>query len=298
MRFIHLSDPHLSSLDGHSLRAALGKRHSGYLSWKFRRRLIYSRETLECLTTAIRSEAADQLILTGDLVQIGLEEEINEVSHWLAELAPADQIFFVPGNHDVYARDSWEALRRHWHFVLPAPVSGAHDSSTSAYPYIRDIGMVRLIGASSACVTPVFSARGSLGQKQLDRLDVMLREARELGRMPCLVIHHPPLPHTSSWRRALKENHALKALISARQPALVCYGHQHENVEFTEGAARIFCTAAASSIENASYRIFDIDPIEQGDRQSWSIHMRLKSIAADKTSFIMAEEKRWVFTLW
>lgn len=297
MRFIHLSDPHLSSLDGRSIRSIAGKRHSGYLSWKFRRRLIYSREVLERLTTAIRAEAADQLILSGDLVQIGLEEEINEVSHWLAELAPAEQIFFVPGNHDVYARDSWAALRRHWHFVLPPPVSGADDCSTSAYPYLRDMGTVWLIGVSSACVTPVFSARGSMGQDQLDRLDTMLGEARKLGRMACLVIHHPPLPHTSSWRRALKEDRALKALISRQRPALVCYGHQHKNLEFTEGAARIFCTAPASGVQNASYRIFDIDPIEQGDRQSWSIRMRLKSIAADKTSFIIAEDKRWIFTL-
>lgn len=297
MRLIQLADPHLSSLEGRSLRAALGKRPLGYLSWKFGRRFKYRRETLECLTMAIHEEAADQLILCGDLVHIGLEEEIHEVSNWLAELGPAEQIFFVPGNHDVYARDSWEALRRHWHFVLPARVENAHDSSTSAYPYIRDVGMVRLIGASSACVTPILSARGSMGQEQIDRLDVLLKEARELGRMPCLAIHHPPLPHMSPWRRALKENHALKALLSARQPALVCYGHQHHNAEFTQGTARMFCTAPASGADDASYRIFDIDPIEQGERHSWSIHMRLKSIAADGVSFTLADEKRWVFTL-
>lgn len=296
MRVIHLTDPHLSSLKARSLRAKPGKRHSGYLSWKFKRRLIYRRETLDCLTTAVHAEAADQLILSGDLVNIGLEEEIDEVASWLAELAPADQIFFVPGNHDVYARDSWEALRRHWHFVLPPPVPDAHDSSTSAYPHIRDLGTVRLIGVSSACVTPVFSARGCMGKEQIERLDVLLREAREQGRMPCIAIHHPPLPHMSSWRRALKENHALKAILSVRQPALVWYGHQHQNVTFEEGTARIFCTAPASSVDNASYRIFDIEPSEQGGRQSWSIHMRLKSIAADGV-FSLAEEKRWTFTL-
>jgi 3',5'-cyclic AMP phosphodiesterase CpdA len=297
MRVIHITDPHLTSLEGRSLGASLGKRNSGYLSWKLGRRSIYRRETLECLTTAIRAEAADQLILSGDLVHIGLEAEIDEVGKWLAELAPAEQIFFVPGNHDVYARDSWEALRRHWHFVLPAPVRGVHDSSTSAYPHIRDLGMVRLIGVSSACVTPVFSARGSLGQEQTDRLDVLLREAREQGRMPCIAIHHPPLPHMSPWRRALKENHALKAIISVRQPALVWYGHQHVNVNHKVDKTRIFCTAPASAVENASYRIFDIDPIDQGEGQSWSIHMRLKSIAADGLSFSLAEAKRWTFTL-
>src|SRR3972149_3354405 len=133
MRLIHLTDPHLSSLAGQTFRALRGKRRSGYLSWTYKRQMIYRRETLALLTTAIRAEAADQLILTGDLIQIGLEQEIREVSSWLAELAPSQQVFFVPGNHDVYARDSWKALRHHWNFVLPTAANGVPDSSTSAY---------------------------------------------------------------------------------------------------------------------------------------------------------------------
>ncbi len=297
MRLIHLTDPHLSSLAGQTFRALHGKRRSGYLSWTYKRQRIYQHGTLELLTTAIRAEAADQLILSGDLVQIGLEQEIREASSWLAELAPSQQIFFVPGNHDVYARDSWTALRRHWNFILPTTAKGEPDSSTAAYPFTRDLGMVRLIGVSSACVTPIFSARGALGQDQFKRLGHLLQQTRELGRMPCLAIHHPPLPHMSAWRKALKEVHTLQALISAQQPALVWCGHLHRNIEVTEGAARVFCTASAASVNQASFRIFDIDPIRQDGRQSWNIHMRLKSIAADGTRFALADEKRWSFTL-
>jgi len=297
MRLIHLTDPHLSSLAGQSFRALRGKRRSGYLSWTYKRQWIYRRETVELLTAAIRAEAADQLILSGDLIQIGLEQEIREVSSWLAELAPSHQIFFVPGNHDVYARDSWTALRHHWNFVLPTAANGVPDSSTSAYPFTRDLGLVRLIGVSSACVTPIFSARGSLGKDQFRRLAGVLQQTRESGRLPCLAIHHPPLPHMSPWRKALKEVRALQALISAQQPALVWCGHQHRNMELIEGAARVFCTASAASVNQASFRIFDIDPPGQGRQQSWSICMRLKTIAADRTHFALADEKHWSFTL-
>ncbi len=297
MRLIHLTDPHLSSLEGLTIRSIGGKRRSGYLSWTYKRQFEYRRGILELLTAAIRAETADQLILSGDLVQIGLEQEIREVSGWLADLAPAEQVFFVPGNHDVYAADSWTALRRHWNFVLPPPAAGMPDTSTSAYPFTRDLGMVRLIGASSACVTPVFSSRGALGQDQIDRLTVLLRQTREQGRMPCLAIHHPPLPQMSSWSKALRETPALQALISAQQPALVWCGHQHRNLDVKEGAARVFCTASASSANRASFRIFDIDPLQQGGGPGWSIHMRLKSLAADKSSFALADEKRWNFTL-
>jgi len=297
MRLIHLTDPHLSSLEQWSFLTVRGKRRSGYLSWTYRRQRIYRRETLELLIKAIRAENCDQLVLSGDLVQIGLEHEILEAGRWLAELAPPEQIFFVPGNHDVYARDSWPVIRRHWDFVLPPSVARRPDTSTAAYPFSRDLGLVRLIGASSACVTPVFSSRGALGREQIDRLMALLTETREAGMMPCFAIHHPPLPHMSPWSKALREIRLTKALIAAHQPALVWCGHQHQNMEAAEGQARIFCTASASSKKNASFRIFDIDPFRQNGRQGWNIRMRLKSITPDESGFILADEKRWRFTL-
>jgi 3',5'-cyclic AMP phosphodiesterase CpdA len=274
-----------------------GKRLSGFLSWTFRRQLVYQRSILDRLTEAIAAEAPDHLILSGDLVQIGLEEEIDQVRSWLADLAPAKQVFFVPGNHDVYARDSWAAVRRHWQFVLPGPVQDKPDSPTVSYPFTRDMGNVRLIGASSACVTPVFSSRGAMGQEQINRLDALLTEARNQGFMPCLVIHHPPLPGMSPWMKALKERRLLQALIAVQQPAIVWCGHQHSNIEVIEGASRVFCTASASSVKKSSFRIFDIESTQHEAHPRWNIHMRLKSITAGSGKFVLSDEKRWHFTL-
>jgi len=296
MRFIHLTDPHLSSLADSSLLSLYGKRWSGYLSWTFKRQHIYRSDTLDLLTEAIRAEAADQLILSGDLVQIGLEQEIREAGNWLSGLAPPERIFFVPGNHDVYAADSWAAIRRHWKSVLPQPPEGRKDSSISAYPIVRDLGNVRLIGASSACVTPIFSSRGALGQDQIDRLVALIRECHETGMMPCIAIHHPPLPHMSPWTKALRENQLLSSVIASHQPSVVWCGHQHQNLDVIEGQTRVFCTASASSNRNASYRIFDIEPITKGGRQSWNIHMSLKKLATGGSGFRVAREERWSFS--
>ena len=46
------------------------------------------------LLAAMKLKDSFQLILSGDLIQIGLEQEIREVSSWLAELAPPQQVFF------------------------------------------------------------------------------------------------------------------------------------------------------------------------------------------------------------
>lgn len=191
MRLIHITDPHLSSLDGHSLLSLRGKRLTGYLSWTRNRRFFHRREVLDRLVAGVQAESADQIIVSGDLVQIGLEDEIRQAGDWLAELAPANRIFLVPGNHDVYAHDSWAAIRKHWNSFLPAIPSGSTDGPDSGYPMVRDFGGLRVIGASSACVSPVFSARGATGPKQFERLNQLLRESGEQGYFNCLVIHHP-----------------------------------------------------------------------------------------------------------
>ncbi|HLF32014.1 MAG TPA: metallophosphoesterase [Xanthomonadales bacterium] len=296
MRLIHITDPHLSKLGKHTFASLRGKRRTGYLSWTHKRYFIHRRETLEQLIAAVRAESADQLILSGDLVQIGLEDEIRQAGDWLAELAPAQQIFLVPGNHDVYAKDSWANLRRHWNFVLPAAPNGFADGPDSPYPKVRDFGRLRLIGVSSARVTPVFSARGALGHAQFDRLARLLQESREQGFLCGLVIHHPPLPGMAKWRKALKEVRALQSLIAAQQPAVVFCGHLHHNLDLAEGASRVFCTASASSVQSASYRLLDIEPAGQ----HWNIRMQLKSIAAaggtSSAAFEVVHEQRWTVT--
>lgn len=311
MRLIHMTDPHLSSLEGHTLLSLRGKRRTGYLSWTRNRRHFHRREILDRLVEAVQAESADQLIVSGDLVQIGLEDEIRQAGEWLSALAPPDRVFLVPGNHDVYAADSWAAVRRHWSAVLPGAAPGSADQPDSGYPVVRDFGVrdagttepgppgiggLRLVGASSACVRPVFSARGALGPAQLVRLERVLRESREQGVLCCLVIHHPPLPGMAKWRKALKEVKALQALIAGQPPALVLYGHLHHNLERHDGAARIYCTASASNAHDASYRVFDIERNAGG----FNIRMQLKSVAGDIASgnvrFAVAEDQRWTVT--
>jgi len=301
MRIIHITDPHLSTLDGHSFGSLSAKRRSGYLSWTRKRHLIHRRETLERLTKAIKEEAPDLLVLSGDLVQIGLESEIAQAGTWLDDLAASTEIFFVPGNHDVYAGDSWPALRRHWGRFIPGPNAGESDGPAEAYPLVRDFDTVRMIGVSSACVTPIFSARGSLGEAQMERLSVLLRDTRASGRAPLLAIHHPPLQGMAKWRKALKEVEELQRLLSAQPPAIVCCGHLHHNLELTEGETHVFCTASASNRLDASYRIFDIDYATAQGKPGWAIRMQLKTIAPESSdgsgSMLLAEDKAWRFSL-
>ena len=72
MRLIHITDPHLSTLDGLGFLGVRGKRRSGYLSWYKNRRYAHRREILDLLTESVARQKPDRILLTGDLVHIGL----------------------------------------------------------------------------------------------------------------------------------------------------------------------------------------------------------------------------------
>ena len=89
------------------------------------------------LTEAVNSHQPDLVLLTGDLVHIGLESEMIEAANWLRHLGPPEKVMFVPGNHDNYARDSLAAMYQHWGGYLPA-ASGLATDYTAGYPMVRE----------------------------------------------------------------------------------------------------------------------------------------------------------------
>ena len=302
MRLIQLTDPHLSSLESFSFLTVKGKRKSGYLSWYTKRRYIHRPEILERLTQAVHDESPDQILLSGDLVHIGLEDEIIEAARWLRRLGTPEQVLLIPGNHDNYAPDSLAAMNRHWCDYLPAQVAGVNDYA-APYPVVRKAGGLRLIGVSTSCVTRIFSAQGELGKAQLARLRAALGgpESAPAGASPkrpeftCLLIHHPPLPGMTKQRKALRDAADLQLVIEEQCPDLVVYGHNHCNRIRQHRAVRTFCTASASSVNNASYRVFDVEKTDDG----WHCRMRLMSLDNHDgagTSFKPAGELSWVRT--
>lgn len=288
MRLVHVTDAHLTNLDGVGFSDLRGKRWSGYISWHKNRRKKYLPAVLERLVTAVKAENADQLLLTGDLAQIGLAMEIEQAGRWLDELGPAEQVMLVPGNHDVYAHGSAENISREWAKYLFHGL----DSGRNDFPVVRKREGICLIGLSSACVTPVFTASGELGRVQLDKLSELLELAAAERELVCLLIHHPPLPGMTNRRKGLADADALQTLLERFPPMLVFHGHLHHNREQQWGDSRIYCTSAASSISDASYRVIDIED----DGEFRTFRMALKSLAmdpGDELEFATVDEQTW-----
>jgi 3',5'-cyclic AMP phosphodiesterase CpdA len=291
MRLIHITDPHLSSLDGLTFMGLRGKRRSGFLSWRQKRRRVHRPEILEQLTEAVNSHQPDLVLVTGDLVHIGLESEMIEAADWLRRLGPPEKVMFVPGNHDNYARDSLSAMRRHLGSYLPDE-GGPDGDYTSGYPVVREWENLRLLGVNTSCVTRIFSAAGELGTGQRQRLIRALKKKPGDQRFQCLLIHHPPFPGMTRRRKALRDSVQLRDIVKQQPPDMVLYGHIHCNREDTLGDTAVFCTASASSIDYASYRIFDLEQEDSG----WSCRMRLATLengSGPNPSFSITAESCW-----
>jgi 3',5'-cyclic AMP phosphodiesterase CpdA len=290
MRLIHLTDPHLSSLDGLSFIRLRGKRRSGYLSWLKKRRFVHRPEILEQLTESVLSHRPDMILLTGDLVHIGLEKEMIEAADWLRRLGPPEKVMLVPGNHDNYAGDSLAFMYRHWGDYLP--VHGAAPDYTAGFPVTRECGDVKLLGVNTSSVTRIFSAAGALGNEQQQRLERLLERTAGDERYHCLLIHHPPFPGMTRRRKALHDSGQLRDILDRHPPGLVLYGHIHCNREEVHKTTRLYCTASSSDHRNASYRVIDLEK----NGAEWDCRMRLMSLqdgCGVAAAFSVSAESRW-----
>ena len=109
----HLSDPHLAPLPEPSWRELLGKRVTGYINWKRKRRFVHDPEALARIVADLKAQGADHVAVTGDIANIALAAEFRRGRDWLESLGSATEVTFVPGNHDW---NHWG--KRGWDYVL------------------------------------------------------------------------------------------------------------------------------------------------------------------------------------
>src|SRR5690606_17956973 len=99
-RLAHLSDVHLGPLPDVTYRDLASKRMVGYVNWQRNRRHIMQDSVLASITTDIEAAGADHLAVTGDLVNLALDGEIELAKLWLETLGSPEAVSVVPGNHD------------------------------------------------------------------------------------------------------------------------------------------------------------------------------------------------------
>ena len=261
-RLAHLTDPHIGPLPRPRRRDLIGKRVTGYLNWRRGRHLVHDMATLGHIVADVKAQHPDHIAMTGDIANIGLPAEFQLARRWLEMLGLAEDVSFVPGNHDAYVRGSLPDLAR-----IFAPWTTGEADAAGRFPFLRVRGNVALLGLSSAVPTPVFFASGRLGRRQLWLAEALLAECARRDLIRVVLLHHPPRIDAASLARGLTDAREFEEMIRRTGAELILHGHNHRpSVAYIEGPARPAPVVGAPSASvareasryRAGYHLFEI----------------------------------------
>lgn len=258
--FAHLSDVHLPPMAAFPMRHWNLKRVLGWLNWQIKRRHVHRRAALDAIVADIRAQAPGHILVSGDLVNIGLPAEYAAARDWLAALGPPETVFMVPGNHDIYCADTAADGIAAWAARMASNEAGAAViagvtretgltpavRSGIAFPYVRIVGPVAVIGVNSAVPTAPGIAAGEVGSEQADMVAATLAALGRAGLFRLVMIHHPPLPGQASVRRGLADAERM-ADILADGAELAIHGHNHTITSVACGRCTVEGVASASA---------------------------------------------------
>jgi len=287
----HLSDPHLAPLPPVSWSELVGKRVTGYINWQRRRRFIHDPGTLAAIVADLRRQTPDHIAVTGDIANIALAAEFSQGRDWLERLGSAQEVTFVPGNHDIYVRAAAKFAGRQWGAYM------SDDDAAGGFPFVRRRGNVALIGLSTGVPTAPFLATGWLGTNQLAGLAAVLNRLKNENVFRVVLIHHPPVSAAARHKQLL-DAPVLKRVIAAHGADLLLHGHDHLHmINWLDGPSgtRVPAVGVPSASAKgdtgrdlAAYNLYQID----GTRGAWQCALITRGVDA---SGEVVQQKR--FTL-
>lgn len=261
MRIAHLSDVHLVASVP---RAGYRLRTSAIRFGRSRDEAVRASKLARAIGEA-RARGGQQLVLSGDLTEVGDDAELALLAEVLeAARLTRDDVVLVPGNHDAYSsRDAWDRALR----TVLAPWADA--SAPQGGVREVDRGDVVFVAVDTSRPQAMAFSGGELDAAQAESLDRALTRAG--SRAAVIVTHHPPFlrKDTTAHRvlDALRGSERLLAVLARHPRASLLHGHFHRRAarsvptDRDGSAARIFGAAAvaddASSPDVATYDAID-----------------------------------------
>ena len=219
---------------------------------------------------------AEVVILAGDLAPVHTRRVADIARRW----AGADNILYVPGNHEYYGSEIDVARRELARQCLQHDVT-LLDPGAVTVGHVRFIGATLWtdfllegvageawahleVGASLSDFTGairhragqdgLFTTRECARRHTEDRafIEGELEEAERSGLTPVVVTHHAPSPKCiRPWFAKSRLNPGfasdLDAVIARYQPPLWIHGHMHDRLDETLGETRVVCNPGGYS---------------------------------------------------
>jgi 3',5'-cyclic AMP phosphodiesterase CpdA len=272
----HISDVHLAPLPPVRFRDLLNKRITGFLNWKIKRQKTMDNEGLTRLVRHLNEQNPDLVAVTGDLVNLALDAEINSAYNWLQTVGDADRVCISPGNHDAYVPGQLEKALQRWDaYALGETIDD------NQFPFVRRVGEIAVVSCNSAVPTLPWMATGSFECDQQARLARCLKLLGDAGYFRIVLIHHPPNQEARHPRLGLWGARNFRRAVAESGAELVLHGHTHKSTIYSiPGPAAdvpVIGVAAAGTAQGetgghdpARYNLFRIERVGK----SWQCTMR------------------------
>lgn len=225
-RLAHLSDIHLGPLPQISYRQLASKRITGYINWRRNRAGQIHTTVLDEIVAAMMRAAPDHVAVTGDLMNLSLDDEVELARQWLLTLGDPAEVSVIPGNHDAYVPGALDKACKAWGPWMHGD-GRPEPARRGTFPYMRRRGPLAIIGVSSARATAPFMASGYFGSSQSKRLGALLDEAGAAGLCRVVLIHHPPVRGATSAHKRLYGIGLFQKTLRRHGAELVLHGHTH-----------------------------------------------------------------------
>lgn len=283
-RLAHISDVHLGPLPAVTYRDLASKRVVGYVNWQRNRRRHMHDAVIDSIVADLKASEPNHLAVTGDLVNLALDGEIEAARLWLETLGSPQDVSVVPGNHDAYVPGAFDKACRSW----GAWMSGDDVNSPvnrDAFPYLRVRDNVALIGVSTARATAPFMANGFFREGQAARLEKILEETGRRGLCRVIMIHHPPVRGAVAQPKRLFGIGRFQKAMQRQGAELILHGHSHLptlNIIGGKGSKiPVVGVAAAGQAPGtlrpaAQYNLIDID----GEKGDWRMRLTRRGLTA------------------
>jgi len=272
MKLAHFSDLHLLSHSGAGWLKLANKRWIGAANLLTNRSRHYHVAAFDQMIDDLNAQGIDQVICTGDVTNLALEQEFAFARAKFDRLACGpEHVTVIPGNHDAYVAEGiglFATIFDPYHrgdpdFAAPGP------DEDPRWPFVRIRGDLALICVTTSRATPWFTAFGNVGERQLARLRAVLADERLQHKLRVVAIHHPPAGKAAqNRRRGLRDHAAFAQVIGEVGCELILHGHEHRDMQEVLPGPRgpIAVRGIASGTydhdkphRTARYRIFDIE---------------------------------------
>jgi 3',5'-cyclic AMP phosphodiesterase CpdA len=286
----HLSDPHLGPLPRPRPAELASKRIVGLLNWLRKRRAIHRPEVLDAIVRDLKSQAPDHIAVTGDLGNISLPGEFITGRRWLEQLGSAQNVSFVPGNHDIYVRTAEMEPARHWGAYMRGDQGVRPADDADGFPFVRWRENIALIGLSTAVATAPLMATGRLGVRQMARFAEILGKLTHRSLFRVVLIHHPPAGKRHAYKR-LVDAKAFRRVLAQHGAELILHGHDHKHalewIDGPKGRIPVVGAPSASMIpgqneDPAAYNLYWID----GSVGAWRCEMVSRGLRAGSNDVV------------